>query len=452
MTCRTLLVSERIADCCQSFSPSMLTEGNVATIRRSLLDTLAVGVGGRQEHASKIALEYAKTMGGGGSSRVWGSKTAINIEAAAFCNGVSAHALDYDDVTPIMRGHASVVLWPALLALAEPLEATSEHLFASFAIGFEVLCQLGKALADDMYRQGWHTTCTLGVIGATVACAYLAKLTREQVVSAIGLAVAQAAGIRQSFGTMAKPFQVGSAASASVRAVQLARMGFTGPSESIDGLVGFCAVYGSGQSLADAFTFLSSKSLGLSTYGVDIKKYPACYATHRAIDGILTLRSEGDIRWADVDRINVGVHTNGLQPLISGHPSSGLEAKFSMEYAIATALEDGALELGDYTDERANRAGIASLLDRIEASEDSSGSEGRYAKLEVCLKSGSVVSQYVQSLTGEHAVPLDTAGLMTKVADCLAWGASSVNAQSLTDAVLAMPDCSVKSVLDSLAD
>src|SRR5690606_34131513 len=118
-------------------------------------------------------------------------------------NGVAAHALDYDDVTPIMRGHASAGLWPALLALAEHRSIDALRMYAAFAVGFEVICRLAVVLANDMYERGWHTSSVLGILGATVACAYALELPEEAIVDAIGLAIAQGAGNQQSFGTMA---------------------------------------------------------------------------------------------------------------------------------------------------------------------------------------------------------------------------------------------------------
>lgn len=152
----------RIARFAAGFAPERLTVHQAALCGRSLADTLAVAFAGRSEHAPLAALRYLRTAGLLQAEGVplWGRPERAAPEIAAWWNGIAGHVLDYDDVTMPMRGHPSVVLWPALLALAE-----------------------------------------------------------ARTVDAIGLAVAQAAGSRENVGSEAKSFQAGHACAAALRRV-----------------------------------------------------------------------------------------------------------------------------------------------------------------------------------------------------------------------------------------
>src|SRR5262249_61380401 len=134
----------------------------------------------------------------------------------------------YDDTVPALPGHVTAPLLPGLLALAETRGASGSDLLTAFVLGVDVMCRVSRALAPGHYRAGWHATATLGRLGSAAACARLLGLDVVGVDRAVGLAAAQVAGIHESFGTMAKPFQVGRAAGAGLLAALLAAQGGAG--------------------------------------------------------------------------------------------------------------------------------------------------------------------------------------------------------------------------------
>ena len=88
--------------------------------------------------------------------------------------------LDYDDVTSPLRGHPSVVLWPALIALGEAESIDMGRMQSAYVVGFEVMCKLAKAVAVQAYAKGWHVTASIGIIGATAAVAHLLRLDAQR--------------------------------------------------------------------------------------------------------------------------------------------------------------------------------------------------------------------------------------------------------------------------------
>ncbi len=177
--------------------------------RIAVLDWWGVTVGGVDEPVARLLREATPEPAGPAS--VLGTGRTASPLTAALWNGTAAHALDYDDTVLALPGHVTAPLLPGLLALAEARGRGGRAVLAAFVVGVEVMCRVARALAPGHYRTGWHATATLGRLGGAAACARLLGLDAAGIDRAVGLAAAQAAGIQESFGTMAKPFQVGRA-------------------------------------------------------------------------------------------------------------------------------------------------------------------------------------------------------------------------------------------------
>jgi 2-methylcitrate dehydratase PrpD len=424
--------AERISQFACGFDCAHLTAQQLLLCGRSLADTYAVAFAGRNEAAPQAALRYLQSAGllshddrAGALVGLWGRPEYAAPEIAAWWNGVTGHVLDYDDVTVPMRGHPSVVLWPALLALAQQRDLPGERVAAAFIVGLEVICKLSRGIAMKHYVKGWHSTASIGVIGSTVACAYLLQLDARQIAHAIGLAVAQAAGSRENVGTEGKSFQAGHACGAAVRAASLAAEGFTAGEMALDGPTGYLALYGNGEPVETVLAGLGESPLEIERSGFDVKQYPMCYATHRSIDAVLALRSAHGLRLEDVETVEVLSSRTGLLPLVHPRPSLGLEGKFSLPYALAVALSDGAVRLASFTDAAVQRPEIQRFLDKVRWRDDDGAASPRWADVTLHLRDGRTVNQRIEQLHGSASQPLSSAELSAKLEDCLDWGGAT---------------------------
>src|SRR5690606_852739 len=135
---------------------------------------------------------------------------------AALVNGAAAHALDFDDNFDPAKAHASAVLVPAILALAEgragepPISGFA--MLDAYIVGLQIMGRTGQGVNPYHRDRGWHATATLGAIGAAAACARLLRLSAGQAAHALSLATSMASGSMAQFGTMAKPLHAGLAA------------------------------------------------------------------------------------------------------------------------------------------------------------------------------------------------------------------------------------------------
>jgi 2-methylcitrate dehydratase PrpD len=432
----TETLATRIGVFAARFTSADLTAEEARLARRALLDTLACALGGLREAPVAAALRYAQRTSGAGLARVWGTDLRLGLEQAAFVNAVAGHVLDYDDVTTPLRGHPSVAMLPALVALAEAEGRGMQDLAAAYVAGFEVAGRIAEAIGDEHYAKGWHATASIGLLGATAACANLLRLSAEQARDAIGLAVAQAAGTRENFGTDAKSFQAGHANRAALQAVLLAREGFSSSPAVLEGPRGYLALYGAGEDLAASLAGLGEAPRLLVRAGLEVKKYPMCYATHRALDGLLDLKAETGVALADVARVEVEGNARSFAPLLHDRPQTGLEAKFSMQYAVAAALADGRVALPSFEDQAVQRGAIQEFLPRVTKHEATGPAQPRYTAVTLHLRDGRQLHRRVEALRGGASLPLSEAELSAKLADCLAHAGLAVDAPSLAAAIL----------------
>jgi 2-methylcitrate dehydratase PrpD len=416
---------------------------------RALLDTYACAVAGRNEEASLRVLRYARNNNGlpapGHGACSWATGEPLPLEMAALCNGVAGHVLDYDDVTSPMRGHPSIALLPGLLALAEATDASGAELVCAYVAGFEVLCKLSKAIGVKHYARGWHSTSSIGTIAAAVACARLLRLDERRITHAIGLAVAQAAGSRVNFGTHAKSFQAGQANAAGLRAALLAAEDFDAAPGALEDTFGYRDLYGDEEALAPHIETIGEPPLELISSGIEVKKYPLCYATHLALDGVLDLRAEQGLTLAAVRSVHIRASAGALTPLIHTRPRTGLEAKFSMQYAVTAALLDGYARLESFTDAAVRRPEAQAFFARVTADDRTDGPTfPRWAEIDVALNNGAHLTRRVDLLRGSARAPLSLDELRAKVRDCFAWGRVRVDLDRLIASALSIDTLAVR--------
>jgi len=429
---------ERIARYAATASQRPLPADCLHAARRALLDTHACAIAGLREDAVTIASRYVEPLAGAGKAKVWGQDRHLPPEAAAFCNGVAAHVLDYDDVMTPMRAHVSATLVPALAALAPGVNASMAQFAAAYVAGFEIMAKFARAMALPHYTKGWHSTSALGILGTTAACGVLLGLDATAHRHALGLAVAQAAGTRQNFGSMAKSVQSAHCAAAAVRSAVLASLGMTADADAIDGKYGYMALYAGREDLSGVLDTLGAQPLEILGIGIDVKKYPCCYALHRGIDALLALRAEHGLTPDAVAGIHVLTSAGGLQALITALPTDGLEAKFSMEYGMACALLDGSVGLNSFTDAAVRRPAIHALMPKVSITEASGPILPRWSEITLSLRDGRKVQRRVTVARGDAGDPLSDRELVDKASGCYEYGGVAVDGARHAQALLAM--------------
>lgn len=394
----------------------------VQVSKRAFLDTIGVVLAGVREPVTQAVHGMLVEEGARPVASQLGTTFKTSMSGAALVNGASGHALDYDDVNLSMLGHPSAVIVPAVLAVAEATGMSGRRVIEGYVAGFEVMAKLGFAVNIGHYRLGWHATATLGTLGAAVAAGKILGLTEVQLAHGLAAAVSMAGGSRRNFGTMIKPFHPGHAARCGVEAARLARHGLEGDREIMEASYGFFDLFTRGGVDAAAIPPRLGKPFDLVAPGLNVKRYPCCYNTHRAADAVLMLANQ--VRAHDVDAVHVTVPVGGMLPLIHPRPRTGLEGKFSMQYVVSAGLLDRTIGLKIFTDAAVQREDVQDLLRRVTVVEDpdikivNNPVDEGYVEVAVDTRDGRHLVQRVTYPIGSSELPLPWDELVTKFRDC----------------------------------
>ena len=395
--------------------------------KAAITDCLGCALAGSREPLADVLCDYVASLGGFPSATVIGRGFRTTTVEAALVNGAMSHALDYDDVTYITKTHPSAHLIPGALPLAEEVNASGRELLLSYLLGFEVACAVGDAISPAYFDDlGWHPTGPLGTLGAAATAARLLGLDPDQAAMAVSLAASQAAGLRQNFGTMTKPYHAGAACRAGVNAAKLVQAGFTASDDALEGRFGFMRAFSGG---SDYDPDRAAASLGSRCFmvesGIEIKKYPCCGSAHLALDATTQLLRRETFAASDVYRIDVLVDFDPPRSLIHSRPTGGLEGKFSMQYCLAAEIIDGRVGLATFTDEQVMRAEAQDLIPRIEMRRHP-GFEGQTSwteanhRVEVHLKDGRVITEQADRATTGALRGVTRDDVRVKFRDCAA--------------------------------
>jgi len=333
--------------------------------RTGFIDTIATMLAGRNEPVVQIVRRFVAAR----RSAVHEARLLLGLEMAAaadaaLINATAAHALDYDDVA--IGGHPSTVLVPAILAEGQCLDASGADALRAYLVGYEVWAELFAREPDPYHIKGWHPTAVLGTVGATAAVAHLRRLPAEACRNALALAASMAGGLVANFGTMTKPLHAGRAAACAIDAVRLAAGGLTAAPDALEHHAGYLAAL-SPQGRADRTSPASGlgRQLRITDLGLSIKKYPLCYSTHRVIDGVLDLVQASDLKPEDVKSVHASVGVTEASMLRNHSPVTGLEAKFSLEFAVASALVSRKVGLQELTDGFVGQARVREAMAKV---------------------------------------------------------------------------------------
>jgi len=330
-------------------------------LRLAVLDWIGVTVAGAAEPSARLLQGFVVDEGGAPVSRALGTGLRMSAQQAALVNGAAGHALDFDDMG-LGGTHPSVAIAPAVFALAEKQHASGSELANALLAGYQALARISYACGWSAYRRGFHATGTVGTLAAAVGCATLLDLDAAGYISALGLAATQAAGLKVSFGTMAKHLNAGKAGANGLLAAELAAVGFTAAEDALEGNQGFVRTHG------DIDDFDLGRADEVLGYGHAVtqlmfKPHAACGGTHSTIDSITRAIGDESIDLADIEWVDVTVATDLLDMCGIPEPRTGLEGKFSLRHAAALALRGMSTGPSGFTDQAvldpANRAARA---------------------------------------------------------------------------------------------
>jgi 2-methylcitrate dehydratase PrpD len=372
--------------------------------KKSILDGLGLALAGSRAQTGTLCRQYLEKIGVcDGKSTIIGSARKASPRFAAFVNGVSIHADDFDDTQLAMAKdrvygllvHPTVPVLPAVFALAERGGISGKQLMLAYHLGVEVECKIAEAISPRHYQDGFHSTGTCGPFGSAAACARLLHFEHSKILNAFGLVASQSGGLRENFGTMTKPFQAGRAAESGLQSAELVALGWTAAEQILEADRGFFHAFGGSYDpgaimdrLGKPWTFVSP--------GISLKPYPSGSLAHPAMTELARLIEAHDIQAAQVEKVDVGANHNMTMTLLHHQPKTGLEAKFSMEFCLAIQLLERKAGLSEFSDKVVQRTDVQEMIRRVnfyvDPEAESAGFDKMTSLLKIHLKDGRVIT------------------------------------------------------------
>src|SRR5690348_1164147 len=307
----------------------------------------------------------------------------------------------------------------------------------AYLVGYETWAELIARDPDPHHEKGWHPTAVFGTIAAAAAVASLRHLSCENARHAIALSASLAGGLVANFGSMTKPKHAGRAASAGIEAVRLAIGGLTASPDAIEHHAGFLsAISPKGRVDRERPADALGRNLRILDSGLSIKQYPICYATHRVIDGVIDAARANSLRVAEVASVEAQIGRTQASMLRNHAPQTGLEAKFSLEFAVASALIAREVGLDQLTDTFVQRADVQDAMRKVatQTLDTRCPIEPMFAyadRVHIRLRSGEILDTGdIRFARGNAQVPLSVDELRRKFVSC-AGRASEVDAGRL---------------------
>lgn len=399
--------------------------------KKSILDALACALCGSVAPVSEVMHEYARSIGlKAGKSTVIGSGERLPPRFAALVNGTAMHADDFDDTylaspDKIQGLHATAPVLAAVMAMGEAGRRSGKDVLTAYHVGIDVGSRIFDAAAVAHIANGFHSTGTSGMLGAAAGAANLAGLTLERTRAALSLAASQTGTLLCQLGTMAKPFHSGLAAECAIVSVDLAALGMTACPTALEARWGYFHVEGGGYD-DDRIRGLLGKPWTFVDRGHWIKPWPTGALGHTAFTKMLDLIRQHDIRPADVARIRVRTKQSMRDTLFHHRPQSELEAKFSLEFGLATLLHERTIALAHFNDAFVLRPDLQATIDKIEyttfpdAEAHALGYTGVTSFVEIVLNDGRAVSGRLDYPKGSPAYPMSYEEVADKFRDCAA--------------------------------
>src|SRR5678809_260948 len=380
-----------VVDFIASTSFAEIPSGALDIGRRCIADGIGVILAGSTTAASDILRAQVREDGSRPESTTLGRDSfQTRAASAALVNATSGHAHDYDDTQLSTAAdrifglltHPTIPPLAAALAVGERLGASGRTVIEAFLIGFEVECKIAEAIYPTHYKQGFHTSGTVGAFGAAAATAKLLKLDRTQLAHTIGI---------------------------------------TAGADALDGQWGFFKVTGGGFD-ADRIVGVLGKPWTIVSPGVSIKPYPCGCLGHPTMDAMLTLVTKHDIRPEQIKKIRLRAGSNILNPLRYKMATTELEAKFCPPFMLSAVALRRRAGVNEFSDEFVKSAPVQAMMGRVETVFDQEIENQGFVRMlsivEVELEDGRVLTQESGPYRGGPERPFTRQELRDKFMEC----------------------------------
>ena len=362
-----MTLAQRLAAFAASLAFEDVPDDVVASVRLRTLDVLGIALASSRGDWAPAVIDLAGN--GGRECTVLGTARMAPLPLAILVNGTLAHGLDYDDTHAASITHASAVIVPTVLGVAEAHDLDGRSAITAAVAGYEAITRIGMAASGAFHARGWHATSVCGAFAAALTAGACERLDAARLTAALGLAGSFASGVMEHLedGSWAKRLHPGRAGHAGALAAGLARGGVPGPATILEGRFGLYRTFLGAEPDPRPFDTLGRE---WETLRVGYKPYPCCHLNHAYLDCALELRRAPGFSIDAIERIECRVPA-GEVPIIcepaetKRRPRSSYDAQFSLAFSIASAFVDGAVGLDTYASAHLDDPRVLALAARV---------------------------------------------------------------------------------------
>jgi 2-methylcitrate dehydratase PrpD len=434
--------SKKLAEKIYKIRDAAISDEALEAATLCVLDFFASALAGAREPTTAETVSAIQKCGGEPQALILANGEKTSAPLAALANGILGHILDYDDTIWTYIGHSTAVIFPAALAVAEAADCTGKEMLAALSLGVETAHIIGSPITPQLGQHGWHPSSAVGIFGAAAAASILLGKDPDHLARSLALATNMASGIKQNFGSSAKPFGLGWAAHAGVMAARFASEGFSGAGDAFEGPQGFYENFVEG--VPPRMDRNTGAELAMINPGVSFKLYPSCTGSHPSIEAIINLRKENEIPIKAVSYIKARVTPEVPQELIYTIPATAAQGKFSLPFCAAVALVHGDVGLKHFSENYIKDADVTNIMEIVavlpdEKLERHGGPNCPASKVTIGLDSGELFEKVVNVAKGNPGQPLTLDDLRDKFHKCAQWtGLASNISERLIEQILSI--------------
>jgi 2-methylcitrate dehydratase PrpD len=399
--------------------------------KQRILDSLGAIVSGSRLKAGELAIRYVRQQGGAPEASVLATDVKSSAVNAALANGMFGHADETDDFEPVTKAHPGCSVVPAALAMAEREDSSGEELLRAVVLGYDVCCRFLMALGPDLVRGGHRSAeGTSSTMGCAAAAASLAKLDQTGMRYVLSYAAQQVSGVwswvRDSE-HVEKAFDfAGMGARNGVTAAIMVQTGFSGVWDVLEGEHNVLEALSPSPKPSEMVKDLGERFFVTETA---IKPYPVGYPIQSALDAFFALYRRHGLTVENVEHITVRLPEDGAR-IVNNRSMPDVNC----QHMIAMALVDGNVTFASTRSyQRMSDPAVLAVKGRVNLVADPAlvnPEAPRSAKVEVVLKDGRTLNQFIPHAYGTKQNPMDSESVNAKVRDLLepVFGASRTEA------------------------
>jgi 2-methylcitrate dehydratase len=414
-------ITAKMADFTRSLQYEDIPETARHQARRFTLDSIGCAFAALNNEDMKAAHRYIQALGGTNQATVIGTGLRTNLSNAAFMNALLVRALDYNDIFWKQDpSHPSDIL-PAVWACAESERLSMREALVATVIAYELELRWCIAADPGIRERGWHHATLTQFVSPFVA-ARLLGLDENQTVSAAGISGSAhftlggvVAGHLTNMKNTADPM----ATRAGVDAALLAKEGYTGPDQVIEGKEGLIEVLDNVDwSIEKLLQNLGSEFM-ITECGY--KAFPTEALTHQPITAVLNLRQQHDLVPDQIERVLIKTTTRGADILSDPskyNPTTRETADHSLPWCIAVALVDGNVLPDSFSPEKLKDKNVWNMLEKIKVVADDEIDRlfpaVKRAIAEIITKNGKKIEETVDHAKGSPENPMTDEEVIAK--------------------------------------